>query len=435
MNRRAAGAVLCAAAAIALLLSAVMPWWRVTSLGDRDVDGRTELGARANLGLLSGEMCFPDAHEPCHRVAYSGRAGLRDDLFAWAGRATLALIMVAAVLAVVLAFLGGGARAGLRAACTTLAIGGAASGACVVVISNLPPMHGAQTLGGGWWFALFGSALLAAGAAWPIGAAEVHGPGRRWGLASGIVAALTLAWLSLAMRAWWIDRTDFGSRSRSPLGGRSCIVGICATTSNGYSGVRSLVVLAMITALAAAGVVLGSATAIRTVRGAAPGRWSIATAAVAIAAIALAGVALFTVPNPRAHVSYGAGLFIAGMLAVAITSLVARQQVRSLAPDGDPDDPRPRVVPFGTAPRGPKPILPPLGNPPPGPAPITSAWPVPSAPPAIIAYAPALSPAPLSPMTRAIGAQPSPVCPQCRAATLWHGKHKTWWCSQCKRSL
>ena len=91
MNRRAVGAALCAAAAFVLVLALVMPWWRVI---DRDDD----TGARATFGLAGGEQCVGASTVTCKDVALDGRPGARDDLFAWAGRATLALALVAAAL-------------------------------------------------------------------------------------------------------------------------------------------------------------------------------------------------------------------------------------------------------------------------------------------------------------------------------------------------
>ena len=162
MNRRAVGAALCAAAAFVLVLALVMPWWRVI---DRDDD----TGARATFGLAGGEQCVGASTVTCKEVALDGRPGARDDLFAWAARSTMAVALVAAALALTLAFAGGKRRPPLRAATAIAAATTAAAAAATVAIERLPASYGTPSLGAGLWLALVGGALLAAGAAWPIG--------------------------------------------------------------------------------------------------------------------------------------------------------------------------------------------------------------------------------------------------------------------------
>ncbi|MBK9037113.1 MAG: hypothetical protein IPL61_38695 [Myxococcales bacterium] len=426
MNRRAAGAALCAVAAIVLVVAAVVPWWRVA---DRD----DATGARANVTLLGGEQCVGAQAVSCKSIALDGRPGARDDLFAWAGRTTLVLTLAAAGLAITLAFAGGRPRRALRATCATVALGTAASAATVVSIERLPTLYGTPALGGGLWLALVGAALLAAGAAWPLAEPDRRAPLRRWGLGAAVAALVLVAWATLALRGWWHGDAEFGQRSRSALGFEVCDLGTCARFGNGAAAVRSFLLLALVAACAAALLAAAAGLIARVVRGTAPHGWGITTAIAAGATLATTAAALALVPSRGTHLGVGAWVFLGATVGLGGVAIVAMRWMQVPEPS---DDGPPPPLRFGAVPSGPKPVLAPLGAgavtapPPPGPTP---------SPPAIAAYAPALSPAPPHRPPTAppppLAPRPSPPCPTCRQATLWHGKREAWWCSTCKRAL
>ncbi|MBL8626907.1 MAG: hypothetical protein JNK64_36805 [Myxococcales bacterium] len=427
MNRRAVGAALCAAAAFVLVLALAMPWWRVI---DRDDD----TGARATFGLAGGEQCVGASTVTCKEVALDGRPGARDDLFAWAARSTLALAVVAAALAVTLAFAGGKRRPPLRAAVAIAAGTTAAAAAATVAIERLPASYGTPSLGAGLWLALLGCALLTAGAAWPIGPGDARAPLRRWGLAAAAAVLVLVAWVTLAQRGWWHGDVEFGERSRSPLGFEVCDLGTCARFGNGAAALRSLFLLGLVAATAAATAAIAAGLVVRAISGVAVRGWATATLAAAGTTLAAAVAALAAVPSRDTHLGLGAWLFVGAIAALAGVAIAALRALPGAAAADDATAP----ARWGAAPAGPKPVLAPLGgaalaSPAPPPA-------APTAPPAIAAYAPALSPAPPSLHRPAVAPaplapRPSPYCPTCRVATLWHAKRAAWWCSTCKRTL
>lgn len=427
MNRRAVGAALCAAAAFVLVLALVMPWWRV-------IDGEDDTGARATFGLTGGEQCV-GASAACKTVALDGRPGARDDLFAWAGRATLALAVTAAALGVVLAFAGGQRRPPLRAAVAIAGATTAAAAAATVAIERLPPSYGTPSLGAGLWLALVGGALLTTGAAWPIGPGDDRAPRWRWGLAALAAGLVVLAWVTLAQRAWWRGDLEFGGLSRSPLGFEVCDLGTCARFGNGAAALRALFLLGLVAAAAGALAAIAAGFITRAIRGVAVRGWAIATLVAAAVTLAATAGALAAVPSRDTHLALGAWLFIGATVALAGVAMAA---LRAL-PGAAADDAAPPPARWGAAPAGPRPVLAPLGGaalaPPPTPA--APAYVPTIAPPAIPAYAPALSPPPSrpAPAPAPMAARPSPYCPTCRVATLWHAKRGAWWCSTCKRTL
>ena len=430
MNRRAAGAALCAAAAIALLLAAVLPWWRVV-----DHDGG--IGARAHFTLLGGEQCVSEGKVACVSLSMAGKPGARDDLFAWGGRATLALAIATAGLAVTMAFLGGRPRRPLRAAVAAFALATAAAGALVVSIERIPMAFGIPSLASGLWLALLGAALAAAGAAWPVAPGDLRSPGKRYGLVGAIVALVVVAWATLALRVWWRGEAEFGTLARSALGYEVCDLGVCARYGNGAAKLRSYLALALVSASAAVMLVAAIGAAVRIVRGTAPGGWGLTSLIATGVALGAMILALVVVPGGESHLAIGVPLYAVAALGLGVVMVLARRWIRAV----DAGDELAPTARFGAIPNGPRPVLAPLGAPTAAAvAPPTAAAP---APPAIAAYAPALSPAPPRPMTQPLrpptapvmAPRPSPYCPTCRQPTLWHSKRNAWYCSACKRTV
>lgn len=378
MNRRAAGAALCVAAAIVLVLAMALPWWKIR-------DRHDETGSRANLTLLGGDHCVDDSARNCRAVELTGAPGLRDDLFAWSGRLTLLLLVATAALAVIAAI---APRGRIAAAGGVVAAVTAAAAAGTVAIERLPEIYGSPELGLGLWLTLLGTGLVALATAAPADLTpQAPGP-RRLGVSAAIALLILAAWLTLATRSWWHQELEFASRSRSALGFEFCESDVCETYGNGRASVRSLLLLGSIAAVAGGLWVAAIGLLARTSRGAAPRWWAHATADLGGLAAVLTVIAI-AVRNQR-------------WARIATTT-------------------RPRPALGGDA-------LP--APPPPAPAP--------PAPPIIPAYAPALAPAPSPPRPApapALAPRPSPLCPQCRGATLWHGKRAVWWCSACKRAL
>ena len=443
MNRRAAGAALCAAAAIALLLAAVLPWWRVV-----DHDGG--VGARAHFTLLGGEQCVAEGKTACVSLSMAGKPGARDDLFAWGGRATLALALVTAGLALAMAFLGGRPRRALRATVATFALATAAASALVVSIERIPMAFGIPTLASGLWLALLGAALAAAGAAWPVAVGDARNAGKRYGLAGAIVGLVIVAWATLALRVWWTGDAEFGTRSRSPLGYELCDLGTCARYGNGAASVRSYLALALVSATAAVMLAAALGAAVRIARGTAPGGWGLTSLIATGAALVSMIIALVVVPGGESHLAIGVPLYGVAALGLGVAVVLGRRWIRAV----DAGDELAPTARFGQVPSGPRPVLAPLGVTSPGPAPqswapaavTTSPYAPPfaaPAPPAIPAYAPALSPAPPRPVLQPLrpptapmmAPRPSPYCPTCRQPTLWHSKRGAWYCSACKRTV
>lgn len=414
MSRRAAGAALCAAAAIALVVAAFAPWWRIVDRGE-------EAGVRANFTLLGGELCRTDGYIECKDLAYTGRVGLRDELFAWTGRLTLAVLLVTAALAVVLAFAGGGRRALLRGVTATAAAIGAGLAAAVVAVEQLP-LSGDTELSFGLWAALAGSIAAAVGAAWPLGAVGPLPPARRWGLGLGIAAVALIAWITIGLRAWWAGTGTFASHGMSPLGLELCDRDLCTQLGVGPRGLATLAALVSTAALAAATLVVAAGLAVRAARGVAPRGWAIATAVVGGLAVVDGVLALVLTPRRGMELGPGAwGFLIAGAGLVALA--IAGQRMLAWIDPADADHDGPVVLPFGALPASPKPVLPALGpsaNPPATPA---------------TAAAPARPSAPATSAAAPIARRTAPPCPTCRASTLWHGKREAWWCSTCKQTV
>ncbi len=444
MSRRAVGAALCAAAAIALVVAAFAPWWRIIDRGE-------DTGMRANFSLLGGELCRTGGEIACKTLSYTGRIGLRDELFAWTGRLTLAAILVAATLALVLAFAGGGRRAILRATTATTAAIAAGLGAAVIALEQLP-LSGDTQLASGLWAAMIGCLCASAAAAWPIGEPGAIPAARRWSLALGVLALALIAWTTIGLRVWWTGTGTFSSRGMSPLGIELCDRDQCTQLGLGPRRLPALATMTAAAAFAAALVVVSIGLATRVVRGVAPRGWAIATAIVGGLAVSFGAAALLVVPRRGATIGPGAwGFLIAGAGLVAL-AIVSRRVVRWIDPvDTDAPD-GVRVLPFGTAPQGPRPVLTPLAplglpfslNPPTANAaapnantPIARSPFAPPAPPAIAPspYAPPAI-APRAPVVAApIPRRVAPLCPSCRGATLWHGKRAAWWCTACKQTL
>jgi len=427
MSRRAVGAALCAAAAIALVVAGFAPWWRVAERDD-------EAGLRANFSLTGGELCAnTDRGLTCRDLSYGGRPGLRDDLFAWTGRLALAALLVGAVLAIVLAFVGGRRRAILRGLTASTAACAAALGAAAVTVEQLPLSGNAQ-LGAGLWAAILGAALAAAAAAWPVGAAGVIPSSRRIGLAVGVLALAVLAWTTIGLRAWWAGTGTFSHFQMSPLGIEACAAGHCTQVGVGSIRLHHLALLAGTAALSAALLVVATGLAVRALRGVAPRGWALATAILGGLAVAVGGVALAGLPRRGTVISPGGWSFLVAAAGLVAVALVSRRVLRWIDPVDASDEPGPRLVPFGLAPSGPKPVLAALGAgaQPPVRAP---APPNPYRPGSASllggAALPALAPAAPAPMPRRV----APLCPTCRSSTMWHGKRAAWWCTTCKHAL
>jgi|JI10StandDraft_1071094.scaffolds.fasta_scaffold09318_8 hypothetical protein len=425
MNRRAAGAALCVAAAIVLVLAMALPWWKIR-------DRHDETGSRANLTLLGGDHCVDDSARNCRAVELTGAPGLRDDLFAWSGRLTLLLLVATAALAVIAAI---APRGRIAAAGGVVAAVTAAAAAGTVAIERLPEIYGSPELGLGLWLTLLGTGLVALATAAPADLTpQAPGP-RRLGVSAAIALLILAAWLTLATRSWWHQELEFASRSRSALGFEFCESDVCETYGNGRASVRSLLLLGSIAAVAGGLWVAAIGLLARTSRGAAPRWWAHATADLGGLAAVLTVIAIATVPARRAQLGPGIVVFASAGLGLVVVAILAHRWFRT-ATAATAAAAAPPTSRLAAAPAGPRPILPALGGdalpapPPPAPAP--------PAPPIIPAYAPALAPAPSPPRPApapALAPRPSPLCPQCRGATLWHGKRAVWWCSACKRAL
>ncbi|MEZ4401994.1 MAG: hypothetical protein R3B06_18330 [Kofleriaceae bacterium] len=420
MSRRAVRAVLCAAAAIALILAAVTPWWR-------SADPDDDVG-RANVTLIGGEACTGAPRVTCQALSLAGRPGLRDDAFAWSSRVTFGGALVVGALALALAFAGGRPRPLLGPAAAAGAAAVAASGATTVAIASLPRLPGIPTTGAGLELTLVGAGLLVAAAAWPREAGGAGRRARRWAWAGAVVGAAMVHWITLASRSWWHAATEFGTRTRSPLGIEVCDLGRCGQSGNGAAPLGQWALLALAAAAGAAALIAALGLATRLALGAPARRWAWAAAIAAGGALATAGAAL-AVPVAGAHVAAGAWIELAALAAsIALAVIAARTATDAAA-----------TATGASIPRGPRPVLAPLGAGAAG-APTPAPPRAPTAPPAIAAYAPALSPAPRVPgpagaTTSGLGPRPSPYCPTCRGATLWHGKRAAWWCSACKHTL
>lgn len=470
MTARGASALLCAAAAVALLVAGFMPWFTAGDGGDdrrparrdytySDVDELySESGGfgqvRANLGLVSGETCVGLT---CKPARYTGAPGLRDDIFAWLGRATLGAVLsgVALLCAVALA-----ARTQRRPilrdwAATVVALAAGLGGAFVASQTLDGPLERGLGLGA----MIVGAALTGMGAAWPWGRGEAA-PARRLGLALAVTGLTTLAWITLAQHAWWRSDRSLDLLRVSPLGVEMCDGGDCRM-AGALGHTATLRLFATVTALATAALLVPAfGAAARVARGIAPGAWAWTTTAVAWLGLG-AGLATWA-SYPSSEVmtaAWGLPVFALAMGGAGAVALAAAVLVRAADQELAPG-PVLATAPVGAVAPGARPVLVPLGGqvsaplyagPAPQPSPSPSLDPAPrpqpdpqlAPPPSPYAPpAPAPQPSPLRPAldpptaaAAALGRRTAPLCPTCRVSTLWHGKRAAWWCSTCKQTL
>jgi hypothetical protein len=443
MSRRALRAGLCAAAAIAFLLAAFLPWFERWRAGDDGDDG-----PRATYQLQGGERC---ERGRCKNVGYTGAPGMRDELFAVSGWATLAGALGTVALTLAVAAARGRQRplrgwAGASAA-TTAGLG------ALFVAGETISRHEELIRGWGLASTSLGALLAGVAIALPTEAAPPdRRPERRWLPTTLLAGGALIAWIALADHGWWRTAGAFRALAASPLGQQVCDGDECTTAALAGGG-GAFAALARLTVMFAAALLVPAAgAAARVAQGRAAGAWGIA--ALTLAALALGcGGAAAALHAARAHDTIGWGLpaFAVGTAAVPVAALLARRWITALDVEDVVLAPTPRTgaiaariagategtplgpiaiatrVPGGMPPptSGAKPVLPSLGAPPspsPSPSPganaIASAGPGPSPSPFPVA-SPGANPSPFpvaSPGANALPPPSPPAAPSARPA-------------------
>ena len=489
MRGPALGAVMCAIAAVALLVGGFTPWF---SAGDGedpyarrrraldevrayDRPGADEDDVRANYGLVSGEVCID---LQCKSSKYTGARGLADDAFAWLGRATMGAVVAGVVLLLAVALAARThRRAILRGWAAVVAAAAAGLGAAFAASWTFETPAGYVERGMGLAVVIAGAAFAGAGAALPWSQGQVSAA-RRFALAAAIAVLAPLAWITLVQHAWWRSGGSLNLMHVSPLGVQVCDGAECKI-STALGVTTSLRSLATLTSLAAAALIVPAfGAAARIVRGVRPGAW--AWTAVVVAMIALgAGLATWAVypSSDVMRVGWGLPVFALAMAGTAGASLLGALTMRVRdaevgyapaelpVPEGGvapgmrpvlaalgggpartPDAPSPyapsryappqiaATVPAPTADPGSAPVAVPVRDPDSAPVAVRD----PGSPPVPVPVRdPGSAAAAFGAMakTAAAAPRPSPTCPNCRIPTLWHGKRGAWWCSTCKHTF
>ncbi|HUQ02812.1 MAG TPA: hypothetical protein VM261_09975 [Kofleriaceae bacterium] len=339
MRAPVTGAVLCAIAAVALLVAGFTPWFSTGKEIDyrmayerqqADLDSfeedrarADEADVRANFGLVTGEVCID---LQCKSAKYTGSPGLADDAFAWLGRGALgaAMASVALLIAVALAARTH-RRAHLRGWAATVAAVAAGLGAAFAASWAFNENVGYVSRGMGLTAAMAGAAFAGLGVGWPAARGNV-GVAKRFGIAAVIAVLAVLAWVTMVEHAWWRSGRALGEIQVSPLGVEVCEAGTCKlATTLGVTG--SLRALAALTALASAVLLVPAfATAGRVARGVRPGAWGWAAMIVGVCALGAGAATFVAYPSSDImHVAWGLPLFAvatAGATAASLAGLV-----------------------------------------------------------------------------------------------------------------
>ncbi len=452
MSRRGIRAGLCALAAVAFFVAAFLPWFESARGAPRDT--WSESSARAVYQLHGGERC---ERGRCRDVAYSGRPGVADDLFAALGWTTLAGCLATASLALVTA----GSRRSRRRH------GGWAATAAAITVAAAAMFIASQTLSEGanlvraWGltFTVIGAITLGIGVGLPDTGGVPMAPARAWGAALALAAGALVAWASLVDHGWWRATATFDQVTGSPLGLEVCDGPACRIANRPQDGAGYRLLAWLTVGAAAATLVPATIAAVRTAMARAAGTAGLAAALVATgAAVVGAGCALGYPGQRLVSVDWGVPGFALGMAAVIVGALASRRwctvtdvdATPAPAPSIAPTRPaavapaRPPLAPTGVSPLpGARPPLAPRwASPPPGPRPplppLATSAPLattaPAGPRRPTMTATTTAPAAAGP-GRDLGRRAPPRCPGCGQSTLWHGKRTAWWCSACKRVL